>query len=493
MMTVISIVTAVSLALGVVSAGINFKTIYEIEMDRNYVAATEQQLAEQYKKVEEKLNDARRKNDTVSAAEYETILNSIRLVRDRSNVAMIGRQVEQRKAAFIDEQWTIFQANVAIGIVSWGMGKVGFGKVTDTYMQGNNWPPGRNFATWKPFTGQSERIILGAKPALIMAEFSDELADFMGAILNGFDVARSVTAPSNIQSALEASTYVSQELEENVRPLPKDIGDYLVASMIKRIKRENPQIATESFVNQAIFVRQQSCQGLNKMWLEESRDQTRSEALREAINKLECDKLAKPAAAVESSEKQEETTTLPKKPDYPVLVRDEEPLINFELTPLDASLGEHQKNYRVEESFFSLKDRYVSGGAVKHNLNIEVRFDIPPKMLEPGQEVSLTATFSGGGTLSTWPFDAEFKYNADNGTFSDEVPGQLTPWSRIGGYITPSSGYKFIPWDPSFSGPSSKTWVLKVPDDFKAIDTFEIWVYWGPCPACNVTWTYRLE
>ena len=279
--TVFTIVTTIALALGVVSAGLNFQTIYDIEMDRHYVAVTEQQLAEQYAAVEEKLLEARGRNDMVAVAEYGTILNGIQQVRNRSNVVAIGRQVEQRKQAFIDEQWSVFQANVAIGVVSWGMGMIGYGKVSDTYMRSKNWPPGSNVAVWNPLAGQSERIILGSKPELIMAEFSDELGDFMNAILNGFDVARTVTAGGgDIQSALDASTFVSAEIDEikNARPLPKDIGDYLAASMVKQVRRANPQIATEPIGVQAVFIRQQACQNLKKMWQAEQRDLLRAEA-----------------------------------------------------------------------------------------------------------------------------------------------------------------------------------------------------------------------
>ena len=211
---VVALMTTISLALGVVNAGMNFGTIYDLEMDRHYVAAAEQQLAEQYEKVAEKLDEARRKNDTAAAAEYETVLNDIRLIRDRSNVVAIGRQVEQRKAAFIEEQWSVFVADKAASFVSWGIGKTGFGKVTDAYMRGNNWPPGKNFVTWNPVSGQNQRFILGNRPELVVTQFSDELGKFMDAILNGFDVARSATAQEDIQSALDASTYVSGQLEE---------------------------------------------------------------------------------------------------------------------------------------------------------------------------------------------------------------------------------------------------------------------------------------
>ncbi len=208
------------------------KTIVEMETDRYYVAETEKLLAEQYNAAEEKLEMARFQNDPMAVAEYETLLKNIRLLRDRSNVVAIGRQVEQKKATFIKEQWDVFVADMSIRAVTWGMGKVGFGKVTDTFMRGKNWPPGSNFAVWNPLAGQSQRIILGSKPELVAIQFSDELADFMSAILTGFDVARTVSAPEDIRQAADANTFVTDELAsgDGMRPLPKDIGDYLASS-----------------------------------------------------------------------------------------------------------------------------------------------------------------------------------------------------------------------------------------------------------------------
>ncbi len=501
---VFTIVTTIALALGVVSAGMNFQTIYDIEMDRHYVAVTEQQLAEQYAAVEEKLLEARSRNDMVAVAEYGTILNGITQVRARSNVVAIGRQVEQKKQAFIDEQWSVFQANVAIGVVSWGMGKIGYGKVSDTYMRSKNWPPGSNVAVWNPMAGQSERIILGSKPELIMAEFSDELADFMNAILNGFDVARTVTAPEgDIQSALEASTFVSAEIDEikNARPLPKDIGEYLAASMVKQVKRANPQIATEPIGVQAVFIRQQACQNLKKMWQDEQRDLLRAEALRESMQKLECDQLNKAAQPEQAQEKEEPSNPAepgkePEQPAGPAAVqawiREDQAVLNREGNVLDNSFYDQKTIYQVSESSFNWLDTYVVAGEERHNLDITVKFDSPPRELVPGQEVVLTATFSGGGTLSTtWPFSAEFAYKANANTFGDQEPNIQTPWDRDNWFVDPSSGYSYTPWDPSFTGPATSQWVLIAPDFADGLDVFEVWVYWRACLPCNVTWTYR--
>ncbi len=319
---VIALVTTVALALGVVNTGLNFKTIYDIEMDRHFIAATEQQLAEQSEKVAEKLEEARQRNDVLAAAEYETMLSDIRLIRDRSNVAAIGRQVEQQKTAFIEEQWSVFVADQATNLVSWGMGKVGFGNVSGRFMRGSGWPVGKNILTWDPVAKQAERVILGSSPDLVAIQFSDELGEFMSAILNGFDVARSVTANQDIQSAQEASTYVSGQLDEveNMRPLPADIGDYLAASLVKKVKRQNPQIASESLVEQAVFVRQQACQQLKDLWLNEQGDQHRAEALRAALDKLECDKIAGDAAPADDSA---ETVEEPAAPSDSIPVTDE--------------------------------------------------------------------------------------------------------------------------------------------------------------------------
>ena len=138
---VIAIISAIAMGLSVVSTAINMKTIVEMETDRYYVAETEKLLAEQYNAAEEKLEMARFQNDPMAVAEYETLLKNIRLLRDRSNVVAIGRQVEQKKATFIKEQWDVFVADMSIRAVTWGMGKVGFGKVTDTFMRGRTGHP----------------------------------------------------------------------------------------------------------------------------------------------------------------------------------------------------------------------------------------------------------------------------------------------------------------------------------------------------------------
>ena len=91
------------------------------------------------------------------------------------------------------------------------------------------------------------------------------------------------------------------------RPLPKDIGDYLAASLVRRVQRENPQIATESLVDQAVFVRDQVCQRLRGMWLAEQRDQVRAQALWNALIKLECDQLARSASPMDSDDTSEES------------------------------------------------------------------------------------------------------------------------------------------------------------------------------------------
>lgn len=297
---VLAIIGALAMGLAVVSSAVNIKTIVELETDRYYVAETEKLLSDQYSAAAEKLEIARFQNDTMAIAEYEALLKNISLLRDRSNVSAIGRQVEQKKSAFIEEQWSVFVADTSISAVTWGLGKVGFGKVADNFMLGRNWPPKSSVAVWNPLAGQTQRIILGSKPELMAVEFSDELADFMSAILNGFDVARSASAPEDIRLAADANTFVMDELAKmgNLRPLPSEIGDYLASSIIKKIIRENPQLAGESDLTRAIFGRQQACTRLQKLWQEEQSDVIRSEGILHAMNRLECDKLIKPVTGV---------------------------------------------------------------------------------------------------------------------------------------------------------------------------------------------------
>jgi hypothetical protein len=290
--SILIIMATVSMALAMASTGSNFSSIYEIEMDIHYADSAREELWKQQAIFEDKMKEARNRNDAVAAAEYGTMINEINLIRDRSNIVAISRQAYQRKEAFREHHWRKFLTSKAIDVTTWGLSKIGFGKVNDAYIRGKNWPAGSNFLTFNPLTGQKERIILG-RPDLMVTQFGDDLSDFLTAILDGFDITSSAPPSTDILTAEQANTYVSEKLEQvrNVRPLPTEVGDYLAASIVKQIKRDFPQIAGEPLVEQAIFVHDHSCQRLRKMWMDEP-NLDRSAVLRAALDKLKCDQLA---------------------------------------------------------------------------------------------------------------------------------------------------------------------------------------------------------
>jgi hypothetical protein len=276
------------LAFAAVSTGVQAKTIYDIEMDRYYVSAAKEQLASQYAQVKEKLDIARSENDVVATAEYEMILDTISLIDRRVNMVAIGDQVEQTKEAFIEDQWSKFVAEKIIGAVGYGLGRIGFGKVTDTYMKGKNWPPRSNFVTYNPVTNQNVRIILGGRPELTVTRFSDEISDFGKITLEIFDKMRSEAAKNGgSMSPYDAQKFISEQLEkiEGISPLPSDISIYIASSMIKQGIKEGGHIGDEEELDE--FARDFACQKLTKMATEQSTrtsaDVDRSEALWAAV------------------------------------------------------------------------------------------------------------------------------------------------------------------------------------------------------------------
>jgi len=281
---VTAIIASALLILAVVSTGVNAKTIYDIEMDRNYVSAAKEQLASQYEEVKEKLDIARRENDLVAAAEYEMVLDTISLIDRRVNIIAIGDQVEQTKETFIEDQWSKFVAEKVIGVMGWGISRIGFGKVTDTYMKGRNWPPRSNFVTYNPVTDQNVRIILGGRPELTVTRFSDEISDFGKITLEIFDKMRSEAARNGgLMSPYDAQKFISEQLEniEGIRPLPSDIGIYIASSMIRQGIKEGGHIGDEKERDE--FARDWACQRLTEMATGQSTrtsaDVDRSEAL----------------------------------------------------------------------------------------------------------------------------------------------------------------------------------------------------------------------
>jgi hypothetical protein len=286
-----AIIASTLLIFAVVSTGVQARTIYDIEMDRHYVSAAKEQLANQYEVVKEKLDIARSENDAVAAAEYEMILDTISLIDRRVNIIAIGDQVEQTKEAFIEDQWSKFVAEKVIGVMGWGLGRIGFGKVTDAYIKGRNWPPGSNFVTYNPVTDQNVRIILGGRPELTVTRLSDEISDFGNITLEIFDNMRGEAAKNKeLMSPYDAQKFISRQLEkiEDIRPLPSDIGVYIASSMIRQGINEGSHISNQEELDE--FARDWACRKLTEMATDQSTSTSegvdRSQALWAAVNMI---------------------------------------------------------------------------------------------------------------------------------------------------------------------------------------------------------------
>lgn len=542
MITVVSILTAVGLMLGVVSAGMNAKTIYEIESDRSYVAAADKLLSEVRSTADEELAAARYHGDAVAIAQAEAHRDAIRLIERRTNVAAIGRQVEQTKEAFLEEQWRQFQADLVAKGLSAGAGRIGFGKVRDCFMRGTNWPPdpSKSLVLFDPTTRQAVRVILGPdRPVLDVIEFSDDLGDVLGSVLTGYDVMKSTTGTgAQPRTASEALEQVQQGLERlgEMRALPSTVGGYLATSLVRRAQRDNPQIATLSAEEQEEFVRGQACGRLRGL-LATASSVERSEAVRAAQEQLGClgpstagsagaaaapsapsvakpppqaptetatpttvDRLPKsvastPTSTMTASPPQVPTRTVTPMPmpsptatptaaaSAPMWVVQGPPTVNWNKDPEEFVSTEPRfigtsVKYTVGDGAIAVHDRYVDHEFEAYNVTVECSFDPPPPRLVPGETYQLTARFSHGGAV------------ADSSS-----PGQQFWYSADRahtGIVAPAEVLAYYPWAPGAPTQSSKTWVLTVPQG-RPGDTIEIWASWWNCPPCNVHWTYRLE
>lgn len=292
-MTVVSILTALALALGVASAGMNAKTIYDIESDRGYVAAADELLREKRAEIEERRAEARSREDTVAEAQAEVLLATLHLVERRANVAAIGRQVEQTKDSFLEEQWRQFTADLLLKGVSAGATRIGFGKLQDAYVRGTNWPPdpSKSAVIFDPKAKQAVRIMLeGDRPVLEVIQFSDDLADTLTVVLSGFSVMKGATgSEGQAETAGEAWGQVREGLEriQDLEPLPDSLGAFIAASLVKQTRADNPQIAGLSSSEQEDFLRDQTCKRLREL-VEAEPDVDRAAALLAAQRQLQC-------------------------------------------------------------------------------------------------------------------------------------------------------------------------------------------------------------
>ncbi len=288
-----SIVAGILLIMGVVSKAVTANTIYDIETDKHYASETRKILKGQEKQLQERLAQARREGDIVAESECEMMLDAIRLIDERVNPVAIARQVDQTKAAFLEDEWNKFKAETVIGIAGYGASRIGFGKVTGTYMKGESWPPRSNFLTYDPLTQEKVRIILGNRPKLTAVTFSDDIADLGGMIFEIFDGLRSGRKQDAQQmSAYEGWKFTTEHLQQlqGMRPLPKDLGAYIAISMARQGIQEGSHITEQD--KREDFARNWACERLRKIAIEQqtrtATERDRSEALWVAVRIL-CD------------------------------------------------------------------------------------------------------------------------------------------------------------------------------------------------------------
>lgn len=132
--------------------------------------------------------------------------------------------------------------------------------------------------------------------------------------------------------------------------------------------------------------------------------------------------------------------------------------------------------YRLSETLIAKDDREVDRGKEFWNVTLESRFDAPPRVLAPGQVLTLTVKLSASGSVTEGaPPGVTFQYGADRAHRS---------------IIQPSQPLAFNPWTKDSPGADSGSWTLTVPNG-RPGDTFQVWAGWWNCAMCNVTWTYR--
>lgn len=326
--TVISILAAVTLALGVAGQGMTFSEMYDIESNQSYAAAADKLLREKRDKIQEQRALARSRGDTVAEAEADVFLATLRLVEENANLQSVKRQQRQRKAAFLEEQWRQFQVNMLLKGLSAGASRIGMGKLQGTYARGSNWPPdpSKSVALFDPKARQAVRILLESdRPVLDVIKFSDDFGDALNIVLGGFSVLKSATADGQAQTGEEAYGVVTEGLErlEDLKPLPDTIGGFIAISMVKQAWIDNPQIEGRSSDEQTDFLIDQACKQLRGL-VEAEPDLDRSDALRASQQLLECPG-AVAAPGVEDPEGEEPPAEeVPDEEEPPVEVPEEE-------------------------------------------------------------------------------------------------------------------------------------------------------------------------
>ena len=339
-MTVVSILAAVTLALGVAGQGMTLSEIYDIESDESYSAAADKLLREKEADIKEERTEARSEGDAVAEAEAELLLATLRVVKKNANIQSVKRQQRQRKAAFLEEGWNQFEVDMLLRGLSAGANRIGFGKLQDTYVRGTNWPPdpSKSVALFDPKARRAVRIMLeNDRPVLDVIKFSDDLKDVLNVVLGGFNVLKSSTSGGQAQTGEEAYGVVTEGLErlDDLEPLPDTIGAFISVSLIKEILVDNPQIAGLSEEEQAGFVIDQACKQLREL-VEAEPDVDRSDALRAAQRLLECPGAVDAPGADDPEGSEDEEPTVEKEEPPTDVPEQQEPTVEMpagEVTP----------------------------------------------------------------------------------------------------------------------------------------------------------------
>jgi hypothetical protein len=110
-----------------------------------------------------------------------------------------------------------------------------------------------------------------------------------------------------------------------------------------------------------------------------------------------------------------------------------------------------------------------------HNVTMSVNFDAPPAQLDPGQEVKLSASASGSGTV-----------NEGGGN-----PGIALSYFYNNNRLEPALSYS--PWADNFDGKSTENWSFTSPVSATEGSEFTVSAGLWNVPPCNVTWTYQSQ
>jgi hypothetical protein len=132
-------------------------------------------------------------------------------------------------------------------------------------------------------------------------------------------------------------------------------------------------------------------------------------------------------------------------------------------------------DYTASDGFFSVHAADVDHGYTYADTTVSVSFDSPPAQLEPGQEISLSATASHSGSVNE----------------GGAGQGLLFQYSYLKRALEPILDYR--PYNPSWEGSASQDWIFTVPIATSTESEFELWAGLWNSPPCSVVWKYEAQ